>query len=153
MIDVNIRALTQLSHAALRQMKEKGRGTIINLGSTGSYVPVPFMATYAATKAYVLSFSEALHEEAKAYGVTVTCLCPGGTSTEFQEVAGLQMEKMAKRAFVGPEPVVQAALDAAKAGSAIAVPGTMNKVTANVLPRVFPRFVSRKLAGSIFKNE
>ena len=76
-IDVNVRALTRLSHAALETMVPAHRGTIINVASTGAFQPVPYMATYAATKAYVLSFSEALHEEAKPHGVTVTCVCPG----------------------------------------------------------------------------
>ncbi|MEO6198166.1 MAG: SDR family oxidoreductase [Dehalococcoidia bacterium] len=150
-IDVNIRALTQLSHAAIGPMKAKGRGSIINLGSTGSYVPVPYMATYAATKAYILSFSEALHEEAREYGVTVTCLCPGGTTTEFQKVAGFSAERMPRMAFVGPESVVRSALDGARSGSAIVVPGLGNKATAN-LPRLLPRFAIRKLSGNVFKR-
>jgi short-subunit dehydrogenase len=150
-IDVNVRALVQLAHAAIGPMKIKGRGTIVNLGSTGSYVPVPYMATYAATKAFILSFSESLHEEAKDYGVTVTCLCPGGTSTEFQEVAGLNNQRLPRAAFVGPEPVVKAALDGARAGSAIVVPGLANKATAN-LPRLLPRFAVRKLSGNVFKR-
>lgn len=148
-IDLNVRALTHLSHAALGPMKAKHAGTIINVGSTGSYQPVPYMATYAATKAYVLYFSEALHEEAKSYGVTVTCLCPGYTRTEFHDVAGVQGGGMLAR-FATAESVVKTALKAAKSGSAIAVPGTMNKVMAN-LQRVSPRFMVRKVAGSMFK--
>ncbi len=151
-LDLNIRALTRLSHAAIRQMREKGRGTIINVGSTGSYVPVPYMATYAATKAYVLSFSEALHEEARQYGVVVTCLCPGGTTTEFQAVAGFDSDRMPRMAFQGPDAVVTAALNGARAGSAIVVPGFGNKATANVLPRLLPRFAVRKISGNIFKR-
>jgi short-subunit dehydrogenase len=150
-IDVNVRALVQLAHAALGPMKARGRGTIINLGSTGSYVPVPYMAVYGATKAFILSFSEALHEEAREYGVTVTCLCPGGTSTEFQEVAGFDTARLPRAAFVGPEPVVRAALNGARAGSAIVVPGMANKATAN-LPRLLPRFAVRKLSGTVFKR-
>lgn len=151
-IDLNVRALTELSHAAIQQMKPKRSGTIINVGSTGSYQPVPYMSTYAATKAYVLFFSEGLHEEAKQYGVTVTCLCPGGTRTEFQQVAGVAERSIPRAAFMGPAPVVKAALDGAKAGRAIVIPGMMNKATAN-LHRVFPRFAVRKIAGRMFKHD
>jgi hypothetical protein len=151
-LDLNIRALTQLAHAALLHMKDRGKGTIINVGSTGSYVPVPYMATYAATKAYVLSFSEALHEEAKHYGITVTCLCPGGTRTEFQAVAGVEERNLPRFGFMDAEPVVAAALDGARNGSAIVVPGLLNKATAN-LPRFTPRFAVRRLAAAMFERE
>ena len=150
-IDLNVRALTQLSHAALGPMKVRRAGTIINVGSTGSYQPVPYMATYAATKAYVLYLSEALHEEAKPFGVTVTCLCPGLTRTEFHDVAGVNTKSaMLSRGWATPEKVVRSALKAATSGSAIAIPGTMNKVMAN-LGRVSPRFMVRKVSGSMFK--
>lgn len=148
-IDLNVRALTQLSHAALQPMMAKGKGAIINVASTGAYQPVPYMSTYAATKAYVLFFSEGLHEEAKEYGVTVTCLCPGPTRTEFQEVAGVG-ERL-RVGFTTADKVVAQALSAAKAGSAIATPGVMNKVTAS-LPRFTPRFVVRKISGAMFKR-
>ena len=150
-IDLNIRALTQLSHAGLGQMKESGAGAIINVASTGAYQPVPYMSTYAATKAYVLSFSEGLHEEAKGYGVTVTCLCPGATRTEFQEVAGLDDDSIPSFAWMSAEAVVKNALGAAKAGSAITTPGLLNKFTAN-LPRFTPRFAVRKISGAMSKR-
>lgn len=151
-IDLNIRALTQPSHAALQQMRGRKRGTIINVASTGAFQPVPYMATYAGTKAYVLHFSEALHEEAKRFGVTVTCLCPGGTRTEFQGVAGVNEASLPKVGWSTPDAVVKHALNAARAGSAIAVPGFVNKTTAN-LPRLAPRFFVRKVAGRMFKKE
>ena len=150
-IDLNIRALTQISHVGLAQMKQRGAGSIINVASTGAYQPVPYMSTYAATKAYVLSFSEGLHEEAKGYGVTVTCLCPGATRTEFQEVAGVGEGGIPGFAWMSAEAVVKNALGAANAGSAIATPGLLNKVTAN-LPRFTPRFAVRKISGAMFKR-
>ncbi len=150
-IDLNVRALTLLSHVGLSQMKERGAGAIINVASTGAYQPVPYMSTYAATKAYVLSFSEGLHEEAKTYGVTVTCLCPGATRTEFQEVAGVREEDVPGFAWMSAKAVVRNALGAAKAGSAIATPGLLNKFTAN-LPRFTPRFAVRKISGAMFKR-
>jgi len=149
-IDLNVRALTQLSHAALGQMKAKRSGTIINVGSTGSYQPVPYMSTYAATKAYVLFFSEGLHEEARPYGVSVTCLTPGPVKTEFQQVSGVREESM-PAGWQTPEQVVSLALKAAARGSAVAVPGVANKVTAN-LSRVAPRSMVRKISGRMFKK-
>lgn len=151
-IDLNVRALTQLSHAVLGQMKARKRGTIINVASTGAYQPVPYMSTYAATKAYVLSFSEGLHEEAKRFGVTVTCLCPGGTRTEFQQVAGVNEASLPRAGFMLPGPVVKAALDGAAKGRGIVVPGMINKATAN-LNRVLPRSAVRKVAGRMFKKD
>jgi short-subunit dehydrogenase len=151
-LDLNIRALTQLTHAALQQMKARKSGTIINVASTGAYQPVPYMSTYAATKAYVLFFSEGVHEEAKRYGVTVTCLCPGGTRTEFQQVAGVDEKSLPRAGFMMPEPVVKAALDGAKKGRGIVVPGVMNKSLTN-LNRVLPRSSVRKIAGRMFKKD
>ena len=150
-IDLNIRALTQLSNAGWGPMKQSGAGAIINVASVGAYQPVPYMSTYAATKAYVLSFSEGLHEEAKEYGVTVTCLCPGATRTEFQEVAGVGEEGIPGFLWMSAEAVVKTALRAAKSGSAITTPGLLNKFTAN-LPRFTPRFAVRKISGAMFKR-
>lgn len=150
-LDLNVRALTQLTHAALGPMKAKKTGTIINVASTGAFQPVPYMSTYAATKAYVLSFSEGLHEEAKQYGVMVTCLCPGGTRTEFQQVAGVDSESMPRLSWMMPDAVVKAALDGAAKGRGIVVPGMVNKATAN-LGRVLPRSAVRKVAGRLFKK-
>ena len=83
MIELNIRALVDLTHRFLIPMREKRQGTIINVASTAGFQPVPFMATYAATKAFVLSFSEALWEENRPFGVHVMALCPGVTETNF----------------------------------------------------------------------
>ncbi|MFQ5471987.1 MAG: SDR family NAD(P)-dependent oxidoreductase [Dehalococcoidia bacterium] len=150
-IDLNIGALTKLSHAALGPMIEKKHGTIINVGSTGSFQPVPRMASYAATKAYVLSFSEALHEEAKPHGVTVTCLCPGIVMTEFQQVARVDTEKLPSIGVLTPDKVVAAALRGAARGKAIVVPGGMNQAGVG-LAKLAPRFLVRKVSGSMFKD-
>lgn len=149
-IDVNVRALTRLSHAALETMLPAHSGTIINVASTGAFQPVPYMATYAATKAYVLSFSEALHEEAKPHGVTVTCVCPGPVKTEFQQVAGVDQRSL-RLGWTTPEKVVNMTLSAASRGKAIVVPGGLNQATA-LSNRFVPRFVTRKIAGAMFKN-
>ena len=88
MIDLNVATLTDLCRAIAPQMAERRSGAILNVASTAAFQPGPNMAVYFATKAYVLSFTEALHEELKPHGVKVSCLCPGPTRTEFGAVAG-----------------------------------------------------------------
>lgn len=151
MLDVNIGATTQLSHAAAGPMVEKKRGIIINLGSVGSFQPVPHMSVYAATKAYILSFSEGLHEELKPHGVTVTCLCPGVVYTGFQEAAKMSREKMPGMGILPVEKVVEAALKGAARKKAIVIPGAMNQAAAS-MTRFAPRFLIRRVSGGMFKN-
>ena len=151
-LDVNVRALMRLTHAALGPMVERGRGGVINVASTGAFQPVPHMATYAATKAFVLHFSEALHEEVKGKGVTVTCLCPGPVKTEFQEVAGVNDRSVPSMAWKSTDDVVESALKAVSARRAITVPGALNRLTATAV-KLMPRFVARRVAGSMFKRE
>jgi len=148
-LDVNVRALIRLTHAALGPMVERGRGGVINVASTGAFQPVPYMATYAATKAFVLHFSEALHEEVRGKGVTVTCLCPGAVKTDFQQVAGVDERSL--RAWKSADDVVESALRAASARRAITVPGALN-VAAMAAVKLMPRFVARRIAGSMFKR-
>lgn len=150
-LDVNIIALTQLTHAAAKPMVEQKRGTIINLGSVGSFQPVPHMATYAGTKAYVLSFSEALHEELKPHGVTVTCLCPGVVYTGFQEAAGMSREKMPGMGVMTAEKVVEAALKGAAKKRAIVIPGALNQAAAQ-MTRLAPRWLIRRVSGRMFED-
>src|SRR6266508_6067825 len=90
MIDLNVRSLAELTHRFLRPMRERHNGAIINVASTAGFQPVPFMATYAATKAFVLSFSGALWEENRTYGVKVMALCPGVTETNFFEASRME---------------------------------------------------------------
>jgi hypothetical protein len=151
-LDVNVRALMRLTHAALGPMVERGRGAVINVASTGAFQPVPYMATYAATKAFVLHFSEALHEEVRGKGVTVTCLCPGPVKTEFQEVAGVNDRSVPAMAWKSTDDVVESALKAVSARRAITVPGALNRLTATAV-KLMPRFVARRVAGSMFKQE
>ncbi|MEX0801514.1 MAG: SDR family oxidoreductase [Dehalococcoidia bacterium] len=150
-IDLNVRALVRLSHAALGPMVQRRRGGIVNIASTGAFQPVPYMATYAATKAFVLSFSEALHEEVKEHGVSVTALCPGPVRTEFQQVAGVDEGRVPSMAWVSADNVVKSALWALQAHRASTVPGLVNK--GGMLTAKFaPRFVARRVAGSMFKR-
>src|ERR1043165_460303 len=110
MIDLNVRSLVERSYRFLRPMRERKSGAIINVASTAGFQPVPYMATYAATKAFVLSFSEALWEENRAHGVHVMALCPGVTETNFFEAAGMDRPPM--RTIQTPEEEVETALRA-----------------------------------------
>jgi len=150
-LDVNVRALMRLTHVALGPMTERRRGGIINVASTAAFQPIPHNATYAATKAFVLHFSEAVHEEAKAHNISVTCLCPGPVRTEFQEVAGIDRSNLPAIAWTSVDTVVDAALSALRAGRAITVPGPMN-VAAATTTRMMPRFLVRRIAGAMFRD-
>ncbi|HSK71253.1 MAG TPA: SDR family oxidoreductase, partial [Pyrinomonadaceae bacterium] len=119
MISLNILALVALTHRYLPQMRERRRGTIINVSSTASFQPVPFMATYAATKAFVTSFTEAIAEENRPYGIKITALCPGPTETNFFNAAEIKpdvRETMFKKGMQTPEEVVETALNAVQKG-------------------------------------
>src|SRR5215208_2176356 len=110
MIQLNVRSLVDMTHHFLGPMRERRRGTIINVASTAAFQAVPYMATYAATKAFVLSFSEALAEENRAHGIHVMALCPGVTETNFFQAAGIDRPPM--RMIETPEEVVETALRA-----------------------------------------
>lgn len=136
---VNVLALTELTKLAVPAMVAAGAGRILNIASLGGMVPVPGMAVYNATKAYVISFSETLAEELRGTGVSVTVVCPGVTDTNFQAVAGMTHLKAVER---GPkqsaEEVAAFAFRAAEAGRRMAVPGALNKgamIAARTLPR------------------
>jgi short-subunit dehydrogenase len=147
-INLNVGALVALTRLFLPGMVERRRGQIVNLGSVGSWVPTPYMATYSATKAFILSFSEALATELSGKGVGVLALCPGATKTEFQEVAGVS-ENVPEFTYMSAEAVVRQAIAAAKSGKRTLVPGWMNKVMIGST-RLTPRSVLAKVAGSMF---
>jgi short-subunit dehydrogenase len=151
-VDLNVRALFRLTHAALGPMVERRRGGIINVASGAAFQPIPYNATYAATKAFVLHLSEGLHEEVKSYGVTVTCLCPGPVKTEFQEVAGINESFMPPFAWEPVDAVVEAALSGLRAGRAIVSPGIVNKMT-TASSRITPRFLVRRMAAAMFRSQ
>ena len=148
MIDLNCGALTELAHAVLQPMIERKQGSILNVASTAAFQPGPGMAVYFATKAFVLSFSEALHEEVKRHGVTVSALCPGPTATEFGEVAGFGQSNLLDKVAADSASVVRAGLAGLKNGKAVIIPGVMNKSTAQA-HRFFPRSWVRKAAGML----
>jgi len=148
MIDLNVGALIDLCRAVAPRMIERKSGGILNVASTAAFQPGPNMAVYFATKAFVLSFTEALHEELKPHGVHVTCLCPGPTHTEFGEVAGFAGSGAFDRVAMEAPEVVEAGLNALDKNHAVVVPGLLNKVVA-ASTRFAPRPIVRKIAGSI----
>lgn len=153
-IAVNITALTLLSRAALVVMAPRKRGGILNVASLASFLPFPGFTTYAATKAYVRSFTLALHEEAKPLGVKVTCVAPGFTPTGFQERGGLsQSSGVPSFMLTSADMVARVALEALRDGRALVVPGWMNALSARFLG-LMPSGLQRRIGaiGSRFPH-
>jgi uncharacterized protein len=148
MIDLNCAALTELCRSIAPQMVGRRSGAILNVASTAAFQPGPNMAVYFATKAYVLSFTEALHEELKPHGVKVSALCPGPTRTEFGDVAGIKSLGQFDRLAMEAEAVVRAGLEGLERNQAVEIPGAMNKAGA-WSTRFAPRSVVRRIAGSL----
>src|SRR3954465_3662986 len=145
MAAVNVTALTDLCKRFLPGMVSRGRGRLLNVAATAAFQPGPFMAVYYATKAYVLSLSQALAEETRGTGVTVTCLCPGVTTTEFQQVAGVEDVPLTKGALsMTARDVAEAAYAGMAKGRLIVIPGVHNKVGAQAT-RLAPRQVMLKV--------
>ena len=150
MIDLNIRSLVDLTYRFLVPMRERKQGTIINVASTAGFQPVPFMATYAATKAFVLSFSEALWEENRPHGIHVMALCPGVTETNFFEAARGQMPPA--RAVQTPEDVVETALRGLARGKSHIISGWTNRAMMEA-ERLVPRDLVTRMAGRMMRGE
>ena len=146
-IDVNIAALTELTHRLLPAMVARGRGAILNVASTAAFQPGPGFAVYFASKAFVLSFSEALHQELKSIGIKVCALCPGPTGTEFGAVAGA---RRSIPAFLSADAasVVRAGLAGLDRNRAVVIPGFTNKLTAQSA-RLIPRAAMRRLVARL----
>ncbi len=147
-ISLNVNALTRISHEAIRQMQPRGRGFLLNVSSIASFQPGPELAVYAATKAFVTSLTEALHEELRGSGIRVTALCPGLTRTEFQSVSntsGLE-STFPEFAWMSADDVARDGLRAVAEGRAICVPGLVNKSLATV-STFTPRGLARRIAG------
>ncbi|HEX8214051.1 MAG TPA: SDR family oxidoreductase [Allosphingosinicella sp.] len=147
MVDLNVRTLTELARLVLPGMIERRRGGILNVASTAAFQPGPGFAVYFATKAYVLSFSEALHQELKGTGISVCALCPGPTRTEFGSVAGVT-SKSFDRLSADPPSVVAAGLEGLERNKAVVVPGLTNKISAQSA-RLIPRAAMRRIVASL----
>jgi short-subunit dehydrogenase len=149
MIDLNVKSLVDLTHKFLAPMRERRQGTIINVASTAAFQAVPFMATYAATKAFVLSFSEALWEENRSHGIRVLALCPGVTDTNF--FAAAKIDRPPMRTVQTAEEVVDAALRVLARGKSTVISGWANFLTVEA-ERLFPRSFVTKLAGKALRS-
>ncbi len=149
MIGLNIDALVELTYLLLPGMLRGRRGGIINVSSTASFQALPYTSTYAATKAFVTSFSMGLAEELKPYGMAVVTLCPGSTRTNFF-VAGEYGVRDIPGGMQAPEAVVQAALAALERGGGLVVPRILNKLSI-VVQRLVPRELVAKFAAKIFR--
>ena len=146
-IDLNVGALVRLTHAAIAGMTRYGSGTILNMSSIMALAPFPGSATYAASKAFVTSFSEALHEELRGTGVTVTAAMPGIVHTEFMEHANAHhLDGLPGFAKLKPELVAQATLRAARKGKAVSIPGFGYRIMAAMVGAT-PRAVLRRFSG------
>ena len=149
-VQLNVAALTRLSHAALAAMVPRRRGWLLNVASVAGFQPAPKLAVYAATKAYVLSLSESLHEEVRGSGVKVTALCPGLTKTEFQHVSnpGGDTDRFPGAAWTSIELVARTGLDDVAAGKPISVPGTQYKLL-TTLSSITPRWIKRRASTRV----
>lgn len=144
LINLNVRSLAELSHLFGQQMTSRGYGRILNVASVAAFQPVPGMAVYAASKAFVLSLTESLSEELRGSGVTVTALCPGPTKTEMADAfADLEF---ADWFLADPRAVAQEGFDALKAGQVIRVPGLANQAMVN-WGHYQPRWLVRVMGG------
>jgi short-subunit dehydrogenase len=146
-IELNVAALTRLSHAALAAMVPRRRGWLLNVSSVAGFQAAPRLAVYAATKAFVTTLTEGLHEEARGTGVHVTALCPGLTRTEFQQVSSPDgaLERYPGALWMSAEQVARTGLDDVIAGKALSVPGLVYKTmvtTSGLAPRGLVRRIS-----------
>ena len=148
MIDLNVAALTDLCRLVAPRLAERKSGAILNVASTAAFQAGPKMAVYFASKAYVLSFTEALHEELKPHGVKVSALCPGPTRTEFGEVAGFGDDSRFDRIAMSADDVVRQGLDGLDKNKAVVITGALNKAGAWGT-RFLPRSTIRRIAGAL----
>ncbi len=150
MIHLNMTTLTMLTRALLPKMLARGRGRVMNVASTAAFMPGPLMGVYYATKAYVLSLSEALSEELKGTNVTITVLCPGPVESGFQARAAMQNSKLLKNPMnpmMTSQEVAKQSVAALERGQRVIIPGIMNQILAAV-----PRFIPRAFVPTIVKN-
>jgi uncharacterized protein len=149
MINLNITTLTHLTKLFVKDMIKRGNGKILNVASTAAFQPGPTMAVYYATKAYVLSFSEALSNEVKDKGITVTTLCPGPTKSGFQDAASMNESRLVKgRILATSKEVAEYGYNAMLKGKSVVIPGIINYLMANSV-RFFTRSAVLKVARFI----
>lgn len=153
MIQVNVSTLVRLTGLILPGMIQRGKGRVMNVASTAAFQPGPLMAMYYATKAFVLSFSEAVHHEIRKTGVTVTCVCPGPTPTEFQQQAKMEKSKMFNsRMMIDPVTVARVGYEAMQKGKRLIIPGRLTNVLA-FATRLTPRSMVLRVAERMQKGK
>jgi short-subunit dehydrogenase len=152
-VKLNVEALHQITGAFLPRMVEQGAGAVLNVASTAAFQPLPGFATYAASKAFVNSFSEAVHSELSGTGVSVTSLCPGFTKTEFEQAAGAEdaASKLPGFTWMESDDVARQAVEGMIAGKRTVVPGVLNKAV-STSGRYVPRTVLLPLVKTVSKN-
>lgn len=151
MVRCNVIAVVALTHAALGPMRARGAGAVVNVASTAGYQPMPWTATYGATKSFVTSFTHALAEELAGSGVRVMALCPGYTPTGFQERAGVDESNLPRFMYTSAADVVAVALADLARGRTVSIPGGVNRVIA-AASKASPGTVSRKLSAAMTKR-
>lgn len=135
LVELNVLAIIRLTHALAAAMRERGAGRILNVASTSSFNPVPSLACYAASKAFLLSFSEALALELRSHDVTVTALCPGFTETDMIAQGGRQPMHLPMVPNLKPEDVARQGYEACMSGQVVRIPGVLNHLSASVVKR------------------
>jgi short-subunit dehydrogenase len=150
-LQVDVVALTQLTRLYLPAMLERKDGKILNVASTAGFLPGPNMAVYYAGKAYVISFSEALAEELRGTGVTVTVLCPGATATGFQARASANETMLFRLPMANAASVAKAGIDGMMRGKPVVVPGITNKLVM-LAPKLVPRRLLVRVSGKVVER-
>jgi short-subunit dehydrogenase len=151
-IELNVGAVVAMTRVFGAAMVQRGSGIIINVASIAGFQPVPFMATYAASKSFVVSFSLAIAGELTGTGVTVTALCPGPVPTEFQSIAGIENLRIPPIGVVDAKTVAEQGLTAARRGKSLVVCGKLNSFMSGAA-RLFPRRLVARIAGSIYRPD
>jgi uncharacterized protein len=152
MMQLNMNAVVQLCHALIPELKKHPKSYILNVASTASYQAVPTLATYAATKAFVVLFTRGLRLELAGSPVSVTCLSPGATSTNFIDRAGMEsMKERAEKFSMKPEPVAKIAIDGMFKGKAEILPGFVNWISVQ-LTYLMPKSIPEKIAAGLYKT-
>jgi short-subunit dehydrogenase len=153
MLQLNMLLPVELTHQLLPILKKQPRAYILNIASTAAYQAVPTLTLYAASKAFLLTFSRGLRYELRESGVSVTCLSPGATTTDFADRAGMSagLQEVAAKLSMTPEQVAQAGIAALFAGEAEVIPGALNKVSAKLTGFV-PKSITEKIAANIYEK-
>jgi len=151
LLELNVVATAELTHRFLVAMKARGAGAILNVSSTSAFYPTPYFSLYGASKAFILNFTHALHEEARTFGVTVTCLCPGFTKTNFAAVAGMKGAEATPFPEMTAQAVAKIGLEAVRKRKAVVVTHPLDRAWI-VSGRLVPRWLPAKLGARFFSR-